>query len=335
MFANTSTSAPPSPWRPPLAKELFLDPSGVFGDTVEGYPKLLPILTHLRRPSEGMSVEQQLELYRDEANKDTERTRQRFSIRYYLRDLLSRVTDEWLKKTNRVTNYATLLDQIRHVHKGEDPVCLVTFNYDLLLDRGLLSFDYKQQNPEKQFDAHPIFKLFKPHGSVDWARLVKPGPWYSTGPRVRYTPEQLINEAPSLELSDTYVRANASDVNQVNTFATPIVPAIAVPVQTKTEDTFEWPTGHRAYLETLLPSVTKILIIGWQAREAHFLQMLRRLLPKLQLTYLKVVGASEPDAWEVLRNFFAEIRQPGRQSVGSVGFTKFADAQEGVEFLKA
>lgn len=63
--------------------------------------------------------------------------------------------------------------------------------------------------------------------------------------------------------------------------------------------------------------------------------MLRRLLPKLQLTYLKVVGASEPDAWEVLRNFFAEIRQPGRQSVGSVGFTKFADAQEGVEFLKA
>lgn len=136
-------------------------------------------------------------------------------------------------------------------------------------------------------------------------------------------------------MSDTYVRANASDVNQVNTFATPIVPAIAVPVQTKTEDTFEWPTGHRAYLETLLPSVTKILIIGWQAREAHFLQMLRRLIPKLQLTYLKVVGASEPDAWEVLRNFFAEIRQPGRQSVGSVGFTKFADAQEGVEFFKA
>jgi hypothetical protein len=330
--------APAETWRPPLARELFLDHNGVFGEMVQRYPKLLPILPHLRRTSNSRSVEQELELFRDQArNGDAERTRQLFSVRYYLSDILSKVTEQWLKRTNCVTNYVSLLDQIRHIHKGNEPVCLVTFNYDLLLDRALQSFDYRAQSPER-FDAHPVFKVFKPHGSVNWARLIEGPLWYrdSGGPEIRLGPQQLIEQAQELKLSDSFVLANATDSNQVFNFSRPIVPAIAIPVQTKTDDTFEWPSSHCAYLKDLLRSVTKILIIGWQGKEAHFCRMLRSFLPPLGVTQLMVVGANEHDAGGILTHFVGEIGQvPGRPFLGEGGFSQFVANQEGQFFLEA
>lgn len=147
-------AAPPDPreaWRPPLATELFRDPNGVFGDIVANnrYRKLLPILPRLRQPSKSRSVEQELESWQAEAGADPERKRQLFAVRYYLHDLLQKVSDEWLKHTSGVTNYVNLLDQIRHLNPPRGAVCLVTFNYDLLLDRALLSFNYKQKDPDK------------------------------------------------------------------------------------------------------------------------------------------------------------------------------------------
>jgi len=328
--------APPNPresWRPPLATQLFLDPTGVFGDTVANpnHRKLLPILPRLRQPLNG-SVEQELESLLAEANADAngdpERKRQLFTVRYYLHDLLFKVTGEWLNRTNGVTNYVTLLDQIRRHTTGES-VCLVTFNYDLLLDRALLSFGYRTQRPEDELLAHPNFKLLKPHGSVDWARYV------DTPPNTRMGIEQIIEQADSIKLTNNYLRADATDPRQMFSFERPIVPAIAVPVQTKTEDTFEWPQSHRAFLDQFLPSVTKILIIGWQAREAHFLQLLRSKL--INLTHLMVVGREASDAGGILAYFVQEIgRTPSPLSryTGQRGFTQFVVNREGEPFFR-
>jgi hypothetical protein len=201
------------------------------------------------------------------------------------------VSEEWLKRTNGVTNYAVLIDQVRHLNTAGEPVCLVSFNYDLLLDHARLPSRVNSQPLERDFDGHPMFKLLKPHGSVDWARFTagpkgtkyveashRPGffePPPSQGPRL--APENIIEQAPNL--SDEYVRANATDAHQIYNFNWPIVPAIAIPVQRKTADFFEWPSSHRTYFEELLPRVTKILIIGWQGKEAHFLKLLRERLP--------------------------------------------------------
>jgi hypothetical protein len=312
--AGQQNFGPPPPlpnprevWRPPLTPQLFLDSNNEFGDIVRTYPKLLPILPQLRRPSSGRTVEEELEARQAEANGDPERTRQLFSVRYYLHDLLLKVSDEWLKHTSGVTNYVTLLDQIRHLNTSGDPVCLVTFNYDLLLDRALLSFDYKQTNPENEaLLAHPIFKLLKPHGSVDWARYIE------APPNTRLSIEQVIEQANTLKLTNTYIRANATHSASIHGFERPIAPAIAVPVQTKTEDTFEWPRSHLAALEQLLPSVTKILIIGWQAKEAHFLKLLREKLPAgglTQITHLQVVGRVNAEAAHILEQFTADSRR--------------------------
>jgi hypothetical protein len=331
---DSSPDLPPSmraPWRPPLAAGLFLDPNGDFGDIVQRYRKLLPIVSRLRKPSNG-NVEEELESLQDDAHGDPERKRQLFSVRYYLHDLLLNVSTQWLKRTNHVTNYCGLIDQIRHL----DPtgVCLVTFNYDLLLDDALLSFGYaKPQTLENQFDAHRVFKLFKPHGSADWARLV------DAPQDTRLQPELLIERADSIKLSDKYVFANATDPHQIFNFESPIVPAIAVPVQTKTEDTFEWPQSHRAYLEQLLPSVRKILIIGWQAKEAHFMQMLRDKLPRggREVAHIMVVGKGAEDSKEILHRFAAELGQSGYHSnhhYTDGGFSKFVAERKAGAFLR-
>src|SRR4029077_6304145 len=64
------------PWRPPLARDLFLNRHRAFGDIVQNYPKLAHILPYLREPSNGKSVEQVLESLQEEGKDDPESQRE-------------------------------------------------------------------------------------------------------------------------------------------------------------------------------------------------------------------------------------------------------------------
>jgi len=333
-YASFASTAPRpddgGPWRPPLAKDLFLDRHHALGEIVTNYPKLSHILPYLREPSNGRSVEQVLESLQEEGKDDPESQREFASVRYYLCELLHKVTEGWLAKTNRVTNYAPLLKDILRFNHAPEPVCLVTFNYDLLLENALGTFDFKPNPPEQHFDSHPILKLFKLHGSVNWSRFVEG----QHGNRLQ--PQHLIEQADTIKVSDTFVLANATNVDDMFRFVDPIFPAIAIPVQTKSEAYFECPRSHLTYLAPMLDNVTKILIIGWQAREAHFLQMLKRKLPLLR--QVMVVGANAPDAENILQYFLKEIGKhilPQNRYVGQGGFTHFIVTQEGGDFFRA
>lgn len=315
-------------WRPPLAKDLFLDRFHVFGDIVEKYPKLTHILPYLREPSSGRSVEQVLESLQEEGKDNPESHRELASVRYYLCELLQKLTVEWTSRINGVTNYAPLVREILHFNKPGERVCLVTFNYDLLLERALYTFGYQHRPPEEHLESHQILKLFKLHGSVDWSRLVD----LPNGTRLR--PDEIIEDADTIRISDTFVHANATNPHEIHKFGKPIFPAIAIPVQTKSDQHFECPLPHRDYLLATLPHITKILIVGWQAKEAHFLRMLRSSLPKLN--HVMVVGADGSDARGTLNYFMEEIGlHVPSQFVARAGFTNFVVTQEGYGFFKA
>jgi hypothetical protein len=318
------------PWRPPLAKDLFLDRHHALGSIVTHYPKLSHILPYLREPSNGRSVEEILESLQEEGKDNPESQRELASVRYYLCELLHKVTEGWLEKTNRVTNYAPLLRDILRFKRSSEPVCLVTFNYDLLLENALVTFGFKLNTPELHLGSHPILKLFKLHGSTNWSRLVNG----QHGNRL--SPQHIIEQADTIEVSETFVLANATDVNEMYKFEDPVFPAIAIPVQTKSEAYFECPRAHLTYLVQMLDRVTKILIIGWQAREAHFLGMLKHKLPLLR--QVMVVGANAANAEKTLLYFAGEIAK-GMASencfVGQGGFTDFIVSQEGQDFFKA
>jgi hypothetical protein len=317
------------PWRPPLAKDLFLDRHRILSEIVTKYPKLTHILPYLREPSSGRSVEEVLESLKEESKNNEEGQRELASVRFYLCELLQRVSDEWNKKTDGVTNYAPLIGDILRFNRT-DAVCLVTFNYDLLLENALYTFDFKRRQPEEHFDSHPILKLFKLHGSVNWSRLV------DHPQEVRLLPQHLIEQASTLQISDKFVLANATSPYDMHNFGRPIFPAIAIPVQTKSDDYFECPRTHLTYLGQMLDNVTKILIIGWQAREAHFLQMLKPKLPLLR--QVMVVGANRSEAVKILQYFLQETNKhvlSQNQYFGQGGFTDFIVNQEGQDFFTA
>jgi hypothetical protein len=255
---NFGVSALPSdggPWRPPLAAELFRDPNHAFGHIVQRYPKLSDILPYLREPSNGRSVEEVLESLQDEAVEFPERLRELASVQFYLRDLLFEVSDRWGEITSGVTNYSPLIGEILRHNNGAEPICLVSFNYDLLLDRALESFGYQPQKPADQFRAHPVLKLFKPHGSANWAKCV------DSHPETRLRPEQLIEQADTIELTDEFITVGPADSPDLWPQGKTPFPAIAIPFQHKTQNTFACPRSHLAHLQELLPRVTKILII--------------------------------------------------------------------------
>jgi hypothetical protein len=295
---------------------------------VQRYPKLSHILPYLREPSNGRTVEEVLESLQDEAAEFPERLRELASVQFYLRDLLFEVSGQWRDATSGVTNYSPLIGEILRHNNGAEPVCLVSFNYDLLLDRALKSFDYKPQKPADQFRAHPLLKLFKPHGSVDWARYVYAPDGLS--------PEQLIEQAESIQLSSEFERVgNMDEANALSRNRT-VFPAIAIPFQNKTKNTFACPSSHLTYLQQLLANVTKILIIGWQAKEAHFLQLLQSGLRGV--TDLMVVGSDTADSERVLQFFANQIAKAlhtrFKSYKGQGGFSKFVVNREGEAFLK-
>lgn len=318
------------PWRPPLALNLFRDPTLEFGYIVRKYPKLHHILPYLRQPVSGRSVEQELEILRDQA-KDKEfpeRLREFAAVRYYLRDLLFDVTEQWTAKTNGVTNYATLVGEILRYNNGSEPVSLVTFNYDLLLDQALFSYRYSSQPPAEQFKSHPVLNVFKPHGAVNWVRFV------DVPETTRIRRDVLIENAEAIKLLDTWATVPNSQYADEFGLGRTVFPAIAVPFQNKTDSTFECPPSHLTRLKELLPEVTKILIIGWQAKEAHFLQNLRSNLPKLR--HLMVVGKDVDDANATLTYFAQQIRTEltsDKAYVSPGGFTDFILRRDAAGFL--
>jgi len=307
------------PWRPPLAKDLFLDQQQAFGSIVANYPKLTHILPYLRDPR-GQSVEQVLESLQEESKGSAETARELVSVRFYLCELMNKITAEWSSKTNRVTNYSPLIREVLRLNQRNEQVCLVTFNYDMLLESALSTFDFKMRQPEDYLDSHSILKLFRLHGSAGWARLVEGIPG-------RVSPQQLAEKAHAISVSEKFVTADATDPYQMHKFEKPLIPAIAIPVQTKTEQSFECPASHLHRLKEMLPQVDKILIVGWQAQEAHFLEILRSYLQ--QIRSVMVVGAGEYDAKKTLRHFLTEINVSGaRELVGSQGFTHFIVSRE-------
>ncbi len=313
-------------WRPPLANQLFSNPQHAYSHIVKRYPKLTHILHYLSQPSDGRSVEQILELLQDQGKDYPERPREIASVRYYLRDLLYEVSNRWSDETDGATNYPLLIGELLRLNKGNEPIALVTFNYDLLLDRALQTFGYHTQAPDAPLGGHPTLQLFKPHGSVDWARVVK------LASPAALKPHQLIEDANILEFTSEFIRVDPPAQADGEAFSQTLFPAIAIPVQNKTDDTFACPRPHLNALLTLLPHVKKVLIIGWQAREAHFLKLLRATKP----THVMVVGRNDADSDNILRYFTTEIgHDPERCFLGQGGFTRLVSQGEARQFLEA
>jgi hypothetical protein len=160
----------------------------------------------------------------------------------------------WRNNTRKITNHLALLREIQRTHKSDEPVCLVTFNYDTLLEDALGDLGLEIKHMDDYTRGAALFRLFKLHGSVNWGRVLK-------------------NRFPSTELqpSDQFVLCDPSTMRSPDIGHT-LFPAIAIPLQKKS--IFECPQPILEEFVSLLREVRKILMVGWRATEEHFLALL-------------------------------------------------------------
>jgi hypothetical protein len=286
--------------RPPLASELFADRT-LFTHIMTRFPDFIPLVPALRNPPNTVSVEGMLQRFQEEANDYPVRHRQLAAIRFYLHVVMLECQGQWHNIAKGITNYAALLDQIGlwRGRGGYEQTCLVTFNYDTLLEESL-RFVSLNIGSLPDYIKDDAYKLIKVHGSMNWSRDVSaPGIVGIQNKSSMEVARELIANAATLELSDMYRIASSNPIGTVelqNGTRIPTFPALAIPVETKS--TFACPDDHLQVLRDCIPRITKVLIIGWRGVEAHVVELLRGMKQARGISGV-IVSGSDAAANEV------------------------------------
>jgi hypothetical protein len=153
----------------PLTGDLFRD-QWVYSAGRMRFPAIRPVIHHLQR-AHG-NVEILLQQFRDESATDSERKRQLMAIRFYLQYVIFENERAWTDVHRGATNYSMLLDVLRKYSSPAEPNLLVTFNYDTMIESAMADLGHRITGIDDYIRGETM-KLFKPHGSVNWAHEVE------------------------------------------------------------------------------------------------------------------------------------------------------------------
>lgn len=157
-------------------------------------------------------------------------------------------------------------------------MCLVTFNYDTLLENAPPFVGVRIQDMA-DYRSSNVYKVIKVHGSMNWARDVKTPISSILHKGVWQVAQELVEKAEfGLELTDTYRIVTSRPIGSYDIAPdnrVPNFPALAIPVESKRD--FACPENHLDVLRECIPQITKVLIVGWRGVEAHFVDLLRGL----------------------------------------------------------
>lgn len=271
--------------RPPLVTGLFAPRPG-FGKALDDFYEAVPLISELRRALErGDPLERELERLQTEAVEYPPQQVGLTALRFYLQQILWETGEDWHAAAHGATNYVDLfrrLDKWRHKH-GES-IIYATFNYDMLLERGLTTLGMPVKKIH-EYVERPDWKFIKLHGSVNWghpipgmsARFSQPG-------KVRR--DVIQNAHVSSPLPDFVVTNKPTAA--IKDY--PLLPALAIPVELKTQ--FECPDEHIQIIRDSLYKIDRVLVIGWRGTERHFLELLSGS-PRYETPVLIVNGSEE------------------------------------------
>jgi hypothetical protein len=321
--------------RPPRANDLFQD-RPIYAATMERFRECLPIVDRLRC-LKGETLEAALQDLQAEADHYPRGLRQLAAVRYYLQMIIAQGCAAWSSHTRGVTNYRRLLDQIERTHRPGEPVCIVTFNYDTLLEEALIDFDFDIRDFWDYTQRHAFYRIFKVHGSVNWAHILKNKIESDNATDPEVVAREWIRRAAELEFTDEYVLKPYNGQSIAVIGGRPAFPAIAIPVERG--KTFECPPSQIEELKTLLPRTSKLLVIGWRATEEHFLELLKvhaKAGVRPANFHLRVVSGTQTDAEDARDRILRAIgrRTGDNYTINSEGFTAFMQG-EAEKFLRS
>jgi len=312
-------------FRPPLANQLF-ELRTSFATVAERIPKCQLILNELRNRPSDMSVEQQLEKLREQALGYPEGQRQLVSVQFYLQWTIGECQSEWNRSINSHTTYRVLLGQIDRQLKGK-PACLVTFNYDTLLEEAFLSLGQRFLSLD-DYISKSDYRIIKPHGSVNWARELDTLKQVDIRDHLQFA-NDLIAHADTLQAGDRYRLISDSDRSQgrpwvVSHMRIPnkpdsqaVFPAVAIPLEKKQD--YVCPPSHMEVLKECMSKADKLLVIGWKGADENFLELLSKGLKR---GIPKMVVSSGKDSAEKVKSTLQRFGIDGANwLLGEKGFT--------------
>jgi hypothetical protein len=288
-------------YRPPLANDLFGD-RVLFAESIARFERLHPIIPRLRNIGR-KTVESVLQELQNEANDDPERLRQLAAVRYYLHTMLWDCEARWRAEAKGISNYKSLLDQIRHRRKGREIICLATFNYDTLLEDALPGLGLTLQAMSDYVAGHPHYRVVKLHGSINWAHPVEGAIEYRNPGAAWQVVEAHIERIKELRIANTFVRVASHPCGVQDGVG--LFPAIAIPLEAK--GSFECPQEHLKFLCEHLARTDRLLLIGWRATEAHFLDLLGKHLPGRVRAL--IVAGNEAEAVNIGRRLESKLKE--------------------------
>ncbi|WP_380162649.1 hypothetical protein [Kineococcus sp. R86509] len=283
------TPPPNHAHRPPLANELFEMTGDVHKEVAAEFPRAWGALMRCSQDVRaGLGIEAALQAMQDQSSDDPDLRAQLTAVRFYLQRVLTRTPHLWHEEAVGQTAYVSLLDQLRAWSRVvNQPLCLITFNYDVLLERAVEAVFGHEITTFEGYTAHRNVHVFKPHGSVNWSYRF-PFDTYDSGERLKRGDDArrlIINSDPE----DATVNSDASELvwrapndqpleagGQGQTMA--YLPAMAIPVERKPG--LVMPEELRQAMIQDLQQATSVITIGWRAAEQHFLDVLQKNLPK-------------------------------------------------------
>ncbi|HUL41370.1 MAG TPA: SIR2 family protein [Burkholderiales bacterium] len=274
----------------------------------------------------GQSLEQKLQEIAAEAPEYPIRFQQLMVVRYYIQYILWQSENHWIHEVaGHVTNHRSLLDQIDRWRQPGDPVCIVTFNYDRIIEDALRSAGVPIAKLS-DYTSSERFKLFKVHGSINWVRRV--GIFardVAEGMNQWGAVEAVTERASGLKFHDFEI---VSEYPSGMLNGELVVPAIAIPLMDKSD--FECPTDHLDLLTSLLPLTSRLLVIGWRATEQKFLNLLSSALRSPVRGY--IVAGSGNAAKDIAERLVA-AGVLSEYGVSDGGFTEMITRRELDTFL--
>lgn len=311
--------------RPPLANALFHMDRDATRQAAAAFPRAAPALMAARTDVKaGSTVEVTLSRLQAEAERDPVARSQLMALRFYLQRVLHRVPDAWDRQADRQTSYVSMLDQLGRWRRDTGQgLCLITFNYDVLLERActvVFGLSFGQMG---RYQATADLHVYKPHGSVNWARAA---PWNGSGFADSDDFRRHLCDYPDIVARDEYTVMNPDDHPQTRIPSGGLMawlPALAIPVELKPDVVM--PIQHREALSADLSQATAMLCVGWRAREQHFLRLLQDHLPSRPIP-LYAVSGTVAYAQETVDNLWPTGRFDRYRPIGG-GFAQFADPE--------
>lgn len=217
------------------------------------------------------------------------------STQYYLSSLFLEISKK--QKGNKYNYYQQLvqiIDEYLAGSRGNEKVLIVNFNYDLLLEEALSSYQgytYTDISDYADYKNRQIL-LFKPHGSCNWFREIdKLGLSHSHNEgnlqdvlvktsKKLWTDKKNLGELRQMLLEELII----TDGNPVDrAYHRNYFPQLLIPFKDK--DDFSMPNSHLQILTHLLSKVEEILVIGWKGSEVKFNKLLEDHLSQKELKF--------------------------------------------------